>query len=264
MVEDICSKITYAAKCIEKDYLINHKNGLGNLIQEIQVLSMIDHPCVVPLYFVYETRDCIYLIMEYFPKGDLYKRITQKKAFSEDVCIKFAVNLLETLDFLQSKNIVHRDLKLENIMMTSDNDYDFKIIDFGLSYESIGDRRDRCGSPGYIAPEMLNKSRYNHRVDIFSAGVILYILLIGVHPFNAKSSDEILKRNQSGKYKKIKKYISEAAKNFILSMMAANPDQRPQIAELLDHSWIYSQRRESVCTLAGLYSTYCGSVIIAM
>ena len=258
LLEELSSQALYAAKCIKKEYLLTHANGLEHLVQEVLVLFSIDHPCIVSLYYVYETKDCILMIMEYFPKGDLYKRISLKMPISEDDCIKFTINLLETLEFLHSKNIVHRDLKLENIMMTSENNYDFKIIDFGLSYEDCGFRDDKCGSPGYIAPEMFSKSKYNYKIDIFSSGVILYILLLGTHPFGSKNTEEIINKNQLGLYKRFKGNISNLAKEFIASMMTVNPNQRPSASELLNHLWLSSHRRDSVCGVIGLISTSCG------
>lgn len=200
LVHDIETKKEYAAKCIEKSYFSDHKLGLRNVIQEIKTLFALNHPFIAKLYYVYETPDCVYMIMDYFPNGDLFQRIKVKKTFSGESCARFAKNMIDVLDYLHSKSIVHRDIKLENIMMTSNNDYEFKLIDFGLSYESTQNNYERCGSPGYIAPEVLNNFEYSSKIDVFSAGVVLYILITGNHPFNARNSEKILERNRNCVY----------------------------------------------------------------
>ena len=254
LVQDLEDKKEYAAKCIEKTYFNEHPVALRNLIEEIKILYECDHPYVSELFNVYETPDCIYLIMEYFPHGDLYKRISSKKVFSEETCAKFAKNMLEVLDYLDSIHVIHRDLKLENIMMTSDNDFDFKLADFGLAYENVSDHSERCGSPGYIAPEVLKKCKYNSKIDVFSAGVILYILMTGNHPFNDSSSDKILEKNKHCIYK-TKTLKSEIARDFIVSMMTADPNERPSAAQLLEHPWIFNCRRGSTCPSVPEFST---------
>ncbi|OMJ88017.1 hypothetical protein SteCoe_10178 [Stentor coeruleus] len=157
LAESTETHVQYAAKCVEKSLLRKDKNFLNNLIQEIKVLFYLEHPSIIKLFYVYETSEYVYLILEYLPHEDLYNRILQKKILSEEDCSRFAKNLLDVLDYMHSKHIVHRDLKLENIIMTSDNDYNFKIVDFGLSYESEEYQNEICGSPGYIAPEILRR-----------------------------------------------------------------------------------------------------------
>ncbi|OMJ79166.1 hypothetical protein SteCoe_20866 [Stentor coeruleus] len=261
LVEDIETRKQYAAKCIKKSHIKAKKNAFRNLVQEIKALYKLKHPNIIELYYVYETSDCIYLILEYFPYGDLYKRVLKKNFFDKDDCVKFAKNLLDTLDYMHNEKVVHRDLKLENIMMINDNDYNFKIIDFGLCYEGEDYQNERCGSPGYIAPEMLKKCKYNHKVDIFSAGVILYIIITGQHPFNAKGTENILRKNMNC-FIKDHPMLEKVEKDFVMNMLQALPQNRPEAIHLLDHPWIFNQKRSSICTILGSFSTRGGSVVI--
>ena len=261
LVEEVTGRKQYAAKCITKQYLSEHSNAIVNLVHEIKVLSRIEHYCIASLHYIYETANCIYLITEYFPHGNLYQRIKKKKIFSEDSCVSFAKNLLDVLAYMHSRNIVHRDLKPENIMMTSENDYDFKLVDFGLAYEEQGPCQDRCGSPGYIAPEILKRGGYTSKVDIFSAGVILYIIVVGRHPFNDSTPEKILKKNEKCEYQ-IDGLASGFAKDFIKAMMSPNPAERPHAFQLYEYPWIFQKRRGSVCSIICSVSTKGGSVCL--
>lgn len=140
---------------------------------------MIDHNHTIKLYEVYESEKYIHLVFEYLDGGELFERIKSKGNYQEKDAINVMRNLLEALDYLHSKGIVHRDLKPENLILASkDNDYNLKIADFGLaSFIKKGELlKLRCGSPGYVAPELLEDKGYNSKADIFSAGVILYVM----------------------------------------------------------------------------------------
>jgi serine/threonine protein kinase len=247
LAESLDSRKEYAVKCINKKNVFSHRAGLDNLINEIQILQTIKHPNIVELFHVYEGTQNVYLVMEYLPRGDLHKTLAQKKKFSEDFCIKFAKSLLETLSYLHSKNIVHRDLKLENIIMTSYPNCQFKIIDFGLAYFNYSSQTAKCGSPGYLAPEMLSEKTYSEKIDVFSAGVVLYIIISGKHPFQASSTDKILKKNIECKYKTIKN-VSKCALNAIQCMMEQNPADRPSALEMLNNPWLCINKEE-ICSL---------------
>jgi serine/threonine protein kinase len=148
------------------------------LLREISCMRKLDHPKVLKLYEVLDFPDTIQLVLEFIEGGDLLKRVMAVGRFPEDQVKIFMKGLLEVLTYLHSVGIVHRDLKLENILLTSRTSLtDFKIADFGLAIDHNADTMiSRCGSPGYIAPEILRKEQYGRKVDVFSAGVICYIL----------------------------------------------------------------------------------------
>lgn len=261
LVEDLQTRKQFAAKFMNKDSLLISKSGLGNLAEEIKILYLVEHQFIAQLFCVYETRDDVILVLEYLPFGDLHKRMLGNKSFSEQDISNFARNLIEVLEYLHSKNIVHRDLKPENIMMTSEDNFSFKIIDFGLAYNSSEPQSHKCGSPGYIAPEMLLRSHYTHKVDIFSAGVIIYILLTGFHPFGSSCPQKMLNANM--KCKIISSCLKGLSKDFVLLMLHKNPKLRPDCWQLLEHPWVFTKRRESVSVNLAGFSTLAVSLVLS-
>ena len=189
----------YAAKIISKEEMRKKSRGLSVIISEIEIMRKIKHPLFVTLHRIYENEDNVHLVLDYVEGGDLFHLIQRKERFSEIIAAKFMINLLEGLKYLHDQNIVHRDIKPENILMYSNDDTNFKICDFGLACIAGEDQALRCGSPGYVAPEILQKKSYNNKVDIFSAGIICYILLSGRAPFYGKTSKEILMKNEKCK-----------------------------------------------------------------
>ena len=158
-------------------------------------------------------------------------RLLMRKRFSENSASMLMLNLLSALDYLHQNQIVHRDIKLENILMVDPAD-DTKILlaDFGLCSDVDGAYlQSKCGSPGYMAPELIHGPDYGTKVDIFSAGIILYILLAGVAPFPGKNEDEVLRRNIKGEIffpEKYWKSISPEAIDLVLKMTDNKPTSR--------------------------------------
>eukprot|EP00828_Plagiopyla_frontata_P005184 TRINITY_DN12040_c0_g2_i2.p1 TRINITY_DN12040_c0_g2~~TRINITY_DN12040_c0_g2_i2.p1 ORF type:complete len:183 (-),score=30.01 TRINITY_DN12040_c0_g2_i2:219-767(-) len=153
--------------------------------KELQILNLLKgHPHVLQLYEVFETYDQVIIITDLLEGGDLYQKLKAIKKFSEIQTHYIFVQILDALKFLVQNNVVHRDLKLENILLTSTNleNTVIKIADFGLSdiFKKNGLRllKTRCGTPGYMAPEVFYSKGYDDKVDIFSAGIILYLMQI--------------------------------------------------------------------------------------
>ncbi|CAG9329412.1 unnamed protein product [Blepharisma stoltei] len=216
--------------------------GLENLVNEIKVIRKLSHPNIIKIHDVYECPNHICLILDYVEHDNLFARISPKKRFDEKTVTRLARELLSVLDYLSSLNIIHRDIKLENILMTSeDNDYDFKLADFGVAAELNENSLIRCGSPGYIAPEILRKLPYDFKADIFSSGVIFYILLSGKMPFSGRNTVEILRKNREGVIsfqKEIWRHVSKKGIRFVMKLMEPNPKSRPFAKEILDHPWL--------------------------
>ncbi|CAG9329545.1 unnamed protein product [Blepharisma stoltei] len=233
----------YAVKSISKHDITANPANLANLINEIKFMRKLDHPNIVKLHYVYENQTNIYLVIDYVGGGDLFKRIIKRKVYSEEHIAKFAQKLLDVLIYLNSFNIVHRDLKLENILMVSEeNDYDFKLTDFGLAAEATEGLSLRCGSPGYIAPEILRKNLYDSKVDVFSAGVIFYILFSGRMPFPGRNAQEILLRNRDCKISFLhQQNLSKLAMTFILRLTEPIANLRPSVKEALNDPWFEKQ-----------------------
>jgi serine/threonine protein kinase len=142
-------------------------------------MRRLDHESIIKLYEVYESDNYIYLVVELLHGGELFERIVKKGQYGErDACVLMK-KLLSSLNYMHAKGIMHRDIKPENLILKDpDNDGDVKIADFGLAtYVNATEYLfKRCGTPGYVAPEILADEKYDHKVDVFSAGVILYIL----------------------------------------------------------------------------------------
>lgn len=142
-------------------------------------MRAITHENIIRLYEVYESDKYIHLVFEYLEGGELFERIKSKGSYQEKDAMNVMKNLLLALDYLHNQGIIHRDLKPENLILASkENDYSLKIADFGLASEiKTGENLFlRCGSPGYVAPELLEDQGYNTKADIFSAGIILYVM----------------------------------------------------------------------------------------
>lgn len=166
-----------AVKAIPKEDILASEKNLHALINEITILRKISHRNILKLRRVYETEYFVYIVTDYVQGGELFQRIITKGKIAEADTMKFMKNLLESLAYIHSRGVAHRDLKPENILMAiKDDDTDFKIIDFGLAIELDKQDNLKCGSPGYVAPEILRSMDYDEKVDIFSAGIILYIM----------------------------------------------------------------------------------------
>jgi tRNA A-37 threonylcarbamoyl transferase component Bud32 len=237
LAEDIQKKNQFAIKCIKKSYLVKPQS-LRNLTNEIKIMRKIDHKNICKLYSVFEDDDQVYLVLEYVQYGSLLKLVSDFGALDEKVAVRFMRSFVETLEYLHSNDIVHRDLKLENILISKNlEEIDFKIIDLGLAYISQYPQRRKCGSPGYVAPEMLRDEEYDNKIDIFSTGVVLYIILHGKHPFEARDLKKILTKNLECRVK-VKKQVSELAADCLKSMLDPLPEMRPRSSQLLEHPWL--------------------------
>ena len=176
----------FAVKCFKKDFILTQQKGKESLMNEIAIMRKYNHPNLLKIYEVYETENSIYIVLDLLEGGELFARLASKVYYDEEKIAKLMKNLLSALNHLHQMNIMHRDLKPENILLKSkESDTDIVIADFGLSTE-ITTPLDkilfkRCGTPGFVAPEVLNFDEkktafYNEKCDIFSAGVIFYLL----------------------------------------------------------------------------------------
>jgi len=232
--ESVASDRQVAIKVYAKSYLNQSEKRLESLVGEIEVLRRVSHPRVVQLYQVYEDANSISLVLEYVPGEELYQNLLHQGRFSTSDTKLFAANMLDLLEYLQSLHILHRDLKPENIMIPNhSNRADFKLIDFGFAVEYTGQLiRNFCGSPGYIAPEVITTRRHGESVDLYSAGVILYVVLCGCNPFYAKTKGEVLKLNEAGEVRFGVRRPEEKLVQLILSMTAFSPTARSPIPQL--------------------------------
>jgi serine/threonine protein kinase len=217
---------------------------------EISIMRKAFHPNIVSLHFIYEDSSNIYFILDYMSGGDLFHRIIMKNRFSENVSSKLMKNLLSALEYLHRKDVIYRDLKPQNILFErEDCDFSIKINNFYLACDASDSQNFRCGSPGYVAPEILKKKPYSKKVDIFSAGVILYTLLSGRAPFAGKKPGEIYLKNKECKIYFQDVYwrnISKEGVDCVLKFTDPDPEFRPTASEALNLNWFKIELSNSV------------------
>ncbi|XP_061739258.1 serine/threonine-protein kinase 33 isoform X1 [Nerophis ophidion] len=221
------------------------------LEQEIKILKHVDHPHILRLEEIYETAQMTYLVTELCVGGELKQALQQKKLFPEEEAKHIIGCLADAITYLHKKNIMHRDLKLENILVKNSLDecngkLDIKVADFGLSVKTLGVGSENilfevCGTPIYMAPEMMSQRGYTHWIDMWSVGVITYILLCGEPPFVSKTKETRLKEIKTIGVRfslPIWDTISDAAKTVVTCLLKANPAYRMSANQLRDNSWI--------------------------
>ena len=160
----------------------------ASLLQEVDILKSIDHPNIVRIYDFFPEKEKFYVVLEFAAGGELFDRIVEKTYYNEKEARSLSTILLTTIKFCHDKSIVHRDLKPENLLLASkEEDITIKIADFGFAVKSKGPSSltTQCGTPGYVAPEILLSKPYGKEVDMWSAGVIFYTLVCKKLPFQS-------------------------------------------------------------------------------
>jgi len=231
-----------AIKILKKqDIAKQHQASLHN---EIEILTRVSHPHIIALEEILDTGPELYLVMELATGGQLFDRITDKGSYTESDARKVIKNIVEAVKYLHSHGIVHRDLKPDNLLLKStDDDYSVKIADFGLS-KIIAEEQmmlTACGSPSYVAPEVVLATGYGKPVDMWAVGLIAYILLCGFPPFVGDSVAELLEKIMSAKVDYPVEYwsvVSNDAKDFVYRLLVADPDTRLTAEAALKHPWL--------------------------
>lgn len=202
------------------------------------LIQAIDHPFLIKLVFAFQTTQKIYFILEYCPGGELFNLLKKRKRFSEEQAKFFIGQIVLALDHLHQHNIVYRDLKPENVLITQDG-Y-IKITDFGLSKFSLNDNSlTICGTPEYLAPEILYKKGYGKDIDWWSLGCLVYEIVAGIPPFYSKNREDLFHqiKFQNPKYPN---FITEQCQNLIEHLLKKEPSQRlgfNGVQEVKDHPW---------------------------
>lgn len=248
-VENRVTKQTNALKMIEKRTLERSRYET-----ELRVLGQVRHPNIVTLYEIFETNTKMYLILELASGGDLFDRIYQKGRFTEKNGKCVIRMLLSAVAYIHSSGIVHRDLKLENILYKSPSDDSPVLIsDFGLAYIHP-DRKPTssiymlttCGSPEYLAPEMLEGETYTELIDMWALGVVAYTVLCGSMPFVDESRAKLYARIRAGGYSfpdELWSSVSVVAKDFIRQLLSVNTLTRLSASRAIEHRWLRESSR---------------------
>ncbi|XP_065082502.1 calcium/calmodulin-dependent protein kinase type 1 [Ochlerotatus camptorhynchus] len=244
----------FAVKIIDKKALKGKEDSLENEIRVLKRFSAkrqendpdrtwFTHPNIVQLFETYEDKSKVYLIMELVTGGELFDRIVEKGSYTEKDASYLIRQVLEAVDYMHEQGVVHRDLKPENLLYYNPaEDSKIMISDFGLSkMEDSGFMATACGTPGYVAPEVLAQKPYGKAVDVWSIGVISYILLCGYPPFYDENDANLFAQILKGEFEFDSPYwdeISESAKDFIRNLMCVNVEKRFTCKLALAHPWI--------------------------
>jgi len=225
-----------AIKIIDKTQLDEKK--LAKLHREVRIMKLLHHPNTVKLYEVIETKHTLFLVLEYINGGELYDYLVAHGRMKEkDARAKFR-QILNAVSYCHRKHVIHRDLKAENLLL--DENFDIKVADFGFSnwFEFEGQLDTFCGSPPYAAPELFQGRKYvGPEVDVWSLGVILYVLCTGCLPFDGKDLKEMREVVCRGRYK-IPFYLSDPCEKLLRKFLVRDPTKRATLDHVADDSWL--------------------------
>lgn len=224
-----------AIKILDKTKMLDEEDDIIRVQKEISILKKIKHKNIIQLYEIMESKRNLYLVMEYCENKELFDYIVRKQRIEEPEANRFFQEILDGVEYLHSLRIVHRDLKPENLLLNYKNE--IKISDFGLSTNYKGLISTPCGTPSYAPPEMLKGDSYSGvKSDIWSLGVILYVMICGALPFQESKEDLILKRIECRDLN-IPESVSPLAKDLIEKILNEDPFSRISIKEIKNHPW---------------------------
>ncbi|KAF2296897.1 hypothetical protein GH714_011667 [Hevea brasiliensis] len=202
-------------------------------------MRIVRHPNIVQLYEVMATKSKIYFVMEYCKGGELFNKVAKGK-LKEDVACKYFQQLINAVDFCHSRGVYHRDIKPENLLL--DENENLKISDFGLSALAESKHQDgllhtTCGTPAYVAPEVINRKGYDGaKADIWSCGVVLFVLLAGYLPFHDSNLMEMYRKIGKAEFK-CPNWFPQEARRLLFKMLDPSPTTRISMDKIKESSW---------------------------
>ncbi|KAJ6850253.1 CBL-interacting serine/threonine-protein kinase 12-like [Iris pallida] len=235
---NILTNAAVAIKVLDKEKIL--KSGLvAHIKREISILRRVRHPNIVQLFEVMATKSKIYFVMEFVRGGELFQKVA-KGRLKEDVARKYFQQLMSAVEFCHARGVYHRDLKPENLLL--DDSGDLKVSDFGLSAVSDQIRQDGlfhtfCGTPAYVAPEVLARKGYDGaKVDIWSCGVILFVLMAGYLPFHDQNVMSMYRKIYRGEFR-CPRWFSPELGRLLSRLLDTNPQTRITIPEIMEYRW---------------------------
>lgn len=244
-----CDKKFFAAKIIKKKKL--KQEALNNLHSEVRVLKKLRHPNINSLVETFDTKHHLYMVLELLRGEELFNSIVQKKFYSEREAANVIRQVARACQYMHARGVIHRDFKPENLVFLDEENTQICVTDFGLARFvnlEAGALKKACGTPGYVAPEILHRREYDSQIDLWSIGVILYILLCGFPPFAHRDKRELYKLIRKGVYTFPKPYwdtVSKEAKDCVRHLLCTDPKERFDATALLKHDWISGKIRSS-------------------
>ncbi|KAM3256683.1 hypothetical protein ACQJBY_049237 [Aegilops geniculata] len=228
-----------AIKILDKEKVL--KVGLAEQVRrEITTMRLVAHKSIVQLHEVMATRSKIYFIMEFMKGGELFDKVSKAGKLTEGAAHKYFQQLISAVDYCHSRGVYHRDLKPENLLL--DENENLKVSDFGLSALSESKRQDgllhtTCGSPAYVAPEVIGKGGYDGaKSDIWSCGVILFVLVAGYLPFQGQNLIEMYRKIEKGDFR-CPGWVSQKLQKLLYKIMDPDPNKRISIQKIKESTW---------------------------
>jgi Serine/threonine protein kinase len=215
----------------------------ARIMNEVAILRSLDHPNVLKLIDFFEESPNFFLVMELMEGGDLFDRIGEKMQYTEVGARQLALSLLRAVEHIHSHCVAHRDLKPQNLLLKNNqNDVDVKVSDFSFAKRVHTPKSllTRCGTPTYVAPEILKNHPHDEMADMWSVGVIIFVTLVGYPPFIEEDQRVLFRKIRLGEYSFLNEdwdSISKEAKNFITKLLVVDPDQRWTASRSLRHKW---------------------------
>ncbi|KPI96325.1 Serine/threonine-protein kinase SIK3 [Papilio xuthus] len=225
-----------AIKIIDKARL--DEDNLKKTFREIAIMKRMRHPHIVKLYQVMESAHTIYLVTEYASNGEIFDHLVSKGRMPESEAARIFAQMVAAVGYCHSRGVVHRDLKAENLLL--DRDMNIKLADFGFSneYSAGATLATWCGSPPYAAPELFEGRHYNGpKVDIWSLGVVLYVMVCGALPFDGSTLSDLRNVVLSGKFR-IPYFMSQECEHLIRHMLVVDPEKRLSLRGVARHRWL--------------------------
>lgn len=233
-----------------KSIKLKEKDTLQKSYDEVEIIKLLDHPNIMKIYDYYlNPSSTIDLITEFIPGEELFSKIKKQQIFKEEQVVRIMTQLFSAIKTCHDNNIVHRDIKPENIILYNEEKNKIKLIDFGTAklLENKGKCTDKRGTPTYIAPEILKGEPYDYKCDLWSAGVLMYIMLSGSKPFTGFTEEQIfnsIKKDEISFSEKEWKSVSENAKQLIKSLLIKDPSKRISAEEALGSEWIKNNNKK--------------------
>lgn len=238
-LQDIDTKEVFAGKIVSKNLLVK-QHQKDKMTQEISIHRDISFKHIVKFHCFFEDQDFVYILLELCRRRSMMELHKRRKAVTEPEARYFVKQVIEACQYLHGNNIIHRDLKLGNLFIN--DEMEIKVGDFGLAtrLDYNGERkRTLCGTPNYIAPEVLGKKGHSFEVDVWSLGCILFTLLVGKPPFETSSLKETYTKIKKNEYH-IPSRVSPSAKNLLTKLLKSDPSERPGMGILLEDEFFTS------------------------
>lgn len=238
LAREVQTRFMVALKVLFKSQL-QEANVEHQLRREIEIQAHMSHPNILRLYGYFYDEKKVYLVLEYAPKGELYKDLKKKGKYSEPVAANYIKQMAEALKYCHRKHVIHRDIKPENLLLGLHNE--LKIADFGWSVHAPNKRRQTmCGTLDYLPPEMVEGKGHDFKADLWSLGVLCYEFLVGNPPFEASGHSATYKRISAVEYN-FPSHVSQKARHLIDLLLKYEPNERAHLDNIINHPWIVEQ-----------------------